>query len=114
MKTHALIGIMIFALLFTYTLISEVLFDECGLSKIQAKNRVLQELTRRHLDARHLFGPENQKGSCWYSFYYENEEQNLNYVVTSTWLHGVKLNVWDYNQEKREFSVSSRLTSSPP
>lgn len=106
-RTLVLSGVGALVLLVAYAAVSEVFFNECGLSETQAKEVVLKELVRRGFDAKYLDRPENQNGSCSYSFYYKDEKQNLNYVVASTWLHGVKLSVWDYNQEMHERSNTS-------
>lgn len=63
---------------------------------------VIQELARAGLDEKHLSGPEDQQGSCSYSFDFAGQGQELNYVVMSTWLHGVTVNIWDYKRDPRE------------
>lgn len=94
-------------MLATYAVVSEVLFDECGLSEEQARSVVLEGLARRDLDAQNLTGPEDQRGSCTYSYYFEGQGQKLNYVVTSTWLHGVKVTMWDYKREERQRALTN-------
>ena len=83
-----------------YSVVAEIYFDECGLSEAQATDMVAEELERSGLDKRHLSGPENQKGTCSYSFEFEGQGRKLNYVVMSTWLQGVKLNVWDFKRDE--------------
>ena len=83
--------VAIFSLLIAYTLLSEWFIDECGLSEQQAKNIVLKELVRLHLDEKYLSAAVPYTGSCTYSYYYEKQEVKLNYIVLSSWLNGVRL-----------------------
>jgi hypothetical protein len=85
-----------------YTVVAEVYFDQCGLSQEQATDRVLEELSLRGFDKKYLSGPEAKKESCSYSFDFDGQGQKLNYIVMSTWLHGVKLNTWDYKRDEEE------------
>lgn len=87
-----------------YSVVAEVYFDECGLSEAQATDTVVEELVRLGLDKKHLSGPASQKGTCSYSFDFEGQGQKLNYVVMSTWLHGVQLNFWDYRRDEEHAS----------
>jgi hypothetical protein len=83
-----------------YSVVAEIYFDHCGLSEAQATDMVAKELDRLGLDKKHLSGPESQEGSCSYSFDFEGQGRKLNYVVMSTWLQGVKLNVWDFKRDE--------------
>jgi hypothetical protein len=85
-----------------YAGVAETYFDYCGLSQAQATSRVLEELALRGFDKRYLSGPAEQKGTCSYSFDFEDQGQKLNYVVMSTWLHAVKLNTWDFKRDEEE------------
>jgi len=87
-----------------HSVVAEIYFDDCGLSEAQATEMVVEELARLGLDKKHLSGPENQTGTCSYSYDFEGQGQKLNYVVMSTWLHGVQLNVWDYKRDEEHAS----------
>lgn len=89
--------------LIAYVALSGALFDECGLSEKQAREMVMEELKKAGLNPRYLSSATPQ-GTCSYDYYFEGQGQKLNYVVMSTWLHGVKLNRWDYRQEEQERS----------
>lgn len=104
MRTRTLVfGVGIFVtLVLAYSIVAEVYFDDCGLSQAQAKKVVLEHLDRFNLDAKYLKAPVTQKVSCSYSFDFEGQGQKLNYVVISTWIHGVKLTSWDYQREAAE------------
>lgn len=101
-KTLALGGGLLLAASFVYEVVAEVYFDDCGLSEAQARHVVLDELARSGLDRKYLSNPESRKGSCSYSFYFTGQGRKLNYVVMSTWLHGVELNTWDYQRDEAE------------
>ena len=101
--TTIAIGIGIYLVLsFAYSIVAEIYFGECGLSEAQAKSMVVDELVRKGLDAKYLNGPQDPKGSCSYSFQFTGQGRDLNYVVMSTWMQGVKLNVWDDARDKEQ------------
>lgn len=92
--------IFIFLSLFSYVVYMEFVKNECGLEPEQAKNRVERYLKQNNLPLDYLSKPKNQSGTCSYSFMYESSEKKINFVVLSTWLHGVKLTYWDYSLQK--------------
>jgi hypothetical protein len=98
-RTVAIGALLFLALSAVYGAVAEIVFDDCGLSEDQAKKTVLEELARLRLDPKYLSRSTSQTGSCAYSFDFEGQGQKLNYIVASTWLHGVKLNSWDYKRE---------------
>lgn len=112
-RAMAIYGVGALVLLFAYALISELVFDECGLSEAQARSVVLEELASRGLNAKYLSDPENHGGSCFYSYQFDGQDQKLNYVVMSTWLHGVKLSWWDYKREEEELAGKTLSSASP-
>ncbi len=104
MRIRALVlvgGIALVAFL-AYPFIAEIVFDECGIPYEQAKSMVVEQLTLRGLDPKYLTGPINQKGTCFYDFYFEGQGQKLNYVVIEDWPRGPSVQWWDFKREERE------------
>lgn len=108
MKTRSLIfvGGLFLAVSFVYAVVAGLYFDDCGLSAAQAKDAVVEELVREALDQRYLSGSAVQNGTCSYSFDFQGQGRKLNYVVMSTWLHGVEVSVWDYQRDDLEHEKS--------
>ena len=97
-----LCGALLLALSVAYSLVTEIYFDDCGLSEAQAKDAVIREINSLKLDKKYLSSSSGQAGSCSYSFDFEGQGKKINYVVMSTWLHGVKVTSWDYHREALE------------
>lgn len=102
-RAMAVFGLGALVLLFAYWCISKLVFDECGLSEIHTRSIVQKELGGRGLNAKYLSTPENQGGS---------EDQKLNFIVMSTWFHGVELSWWNYKREKEELAGNTLRSAS--
>jgi len=85
-------------LIFLYApLICDIGCDVCGLKKEVAQQKVISDLTRRKLDTTNL-KYVGHVGSCTYTFLYQDSNHTIDYVILSTWLHGVKLTLNDHNK----------------
>jgi hypothetical protein len=89
---------LIIVLLFIYTYGSEKIFDSCGISQEQAVEKILRELTEDSKAIDHLTLQSN-RGTCEYSFMYNGPLGKIDYIILSTWQHGVKIMWWDYGRD---------------
>ena len=72
--------------------------NDCGLSESQASEMVLKDLKLRKLPVSGLSKPK-LSGSCRVEYTYSESDVRLDYAVITSWGHGVKLTVYDYNQQ---------------
>ena len=91
----SLLVLLIPFLLLGAVLINDLVFKNCGLEESWARNRVYKELNRHDMNTASLI-LEKSVGTCTHVYKYKTEEKHIDYIVFSTWLHGVKLNQWDY------------------
>ena len=95
-RTISLFFIIVFIFLY-FPIICDIACNVCGLKKEVAQQKVISHLTRRKLDTANLKYVGNV-GSCSYSFLYQDDNHTIDYVILSTWLHGVKLTLHDHNK----------------
>lgn len=76
--------------LFTYALIMDLAFSECGLSYDYAEKRIIEILKEEGLNTEKLVST-GREGTCMYYFEYNSGEIKKSYIVQSTWIHGVKV-----------------------
>ena len=89
----------IFYILIFIFLYSEIICDigchVCGLEEIQARTKIIKDLKSRKLNIDNL-KYIGHSGSCSYSYIYQDNNNTIDYVILSTWLHGVKLNLYNH------------------
>ena len=92
----AIILASLLALLVGFGVYQESYNNDCGLSESQANRMVLKDLKLRKLP---LSGLSKAKlsGSCRVEYTYSQSGVRLDYAVITSWGHGVKLTVYDYN-----------------
>ena len=87
--------------LFAWALYKEIAHDECGLSEKQARQSALRPVLRMKLPPEHLANkPRHSIGSCSYSFVYDGAGKEVDFVILSTWIHGVKTTWWDHDRDE--------------
>jgi hypothetical protein len=86
--------------LVVFALIQENAFDDCGLSEIEARNRVLKELKQKNWPESGL-KPDGSTGTCFHYYNYIANDKDVSYAVSSTWVHGVKLSWFDNAQDRQ-------------
>ena len=70
----------------------------CGLEEEHARSRVIKHLKSKNMDINNI-EYTGHSGSCSYSYTYHDNNNTIDYVILDTWLHGVKLNYYDYNRD---------------
>ncbi|WP_348765525.1 hypothetical protein [uncultured Salinisphaera sp.] len=96
------IAVIAIATLFAWAVYKELAYDECGLSEKQARKSALKQVLRMRLPPEHLASePYYKRGTCSYSFVYEGAGRQIDFVIFSDWLHGVKTNWWDQDRDER-------------
>jgi hypothetical protein len=91
-----------FALLVGFGVYQEIYNNDCGLRESQASEMVLKDLKLRKLTISGISKPM-LSGSCRVEYTYSGSGVRLGYAVITSWGHGVKLTVYDYNQHDRQF-----------
>ncbi|MDD9893721.1 MAG: hypothetical protein OXT49_09495 [Gammaproteobacteria bacterium] len=77
-------------------LYQDLVLQQCGLSETDAVEKVTEYLIANDMKISGLTRPAVESvGSCQYRFDYVGESRVLSFSVMSTWLHGVKLGIWD-------------------
>ncbi|KAF0809629.1 hypothetical protein A167_01700 [Alcanivorax sp. S71-1-4] len=90
------------AAVFGWAAYEEIVHNECGLTKEQARESALEEVNRMKLPSEYLArSPHYSSGSCGYSFIYEGAGKKIDFMILSTWLHGVKITWWDFARDEQ-------------
>ena len=97
LKFAALVMVAGLALLAGYTVLQDFGNNECGLTELQARDKVLADLARRGLPPAGLSSAK-ATGTCKYGYEYSGGGARLDYAVMSTWGQGAKLAWYDYAQ----------------
>ncbi len=90
---------LISVLFFLYApIVCDLGCNMCGLTEEYAHNKVIKDLKSKKLNINKL-EYLGHTGSCSYSYTYLDKNNTIDYVILSTWLHGVKLNLYKHNQK---------------
>lgn len=90
------------AAVFGWAVYEEIAHNECGLTKELARESALDEVNRMKLPSEYLAqSPHYSNGSCAYSFIYEGAGKKIDFMILSTWLHGVKTTWWDLERDEQ-------------
>jgi len=98
-KKKKLSFLLIIILFLLYSpIVCDIECNVCGLEEEYARNKVIKDLKSKKLNINNIEYTRHT-GSCSYSYIYHDKYTTIDYVVSSTWLHGVKLNLYKHNQE---------------
>jgi len=98
-KKKKLSFLLIIILFFFYSpIVCDIGCNVCGLEEEYARNKVIKDLKSKKLNINNI-EYTGHTGSCSYSYIYHDKSITIDYVILSTWIHGVKLNLYKHDQE---------------
>ena len=88
-KKKTSISFLLIAFFIVSPIVCDIGCQMCGLEKEEAYKKVIRELEYRHLNIDNV-KYTGHNGTCNYSFLYEDKNKTIDFVILSTWLHGIK------------------------
>jgi len=73
--------------------------DTCSFDQEYAHSKVVKYLTGKSLPIDHLKFDSEYSGECKFAYMYEGAGEKIHFVIIDDFVHGVKLNMWDFNNQ---------------